>query len=287
MQEHIKITSTPPRIQYVGDGAQREFFFPFAIFKPEHLEVFLDGQRLAAGMTVLGAGETAGGSVILDAAPDEGMLVTVRRRIAVERTTDFQPAGAFSARLINDEFDYLTAALQQVAADAETSLRLAATEPVVDMTLPGVPARAGRMLAFDGLGRPLPESRDEVAGQLRHGKLRGLDGDDHSLYLTIERADAWMATKSLDDLRDGFSAKRYTTQEKGKLARLPGDAEANPPRVSEVESSLGPSGSRGPSRRVTSSISPAGSRSLGRAAVPGFPSMPCSSASAPTITCTT
>ncbi|MGZ9033396.1 MAG: hypothetical protein ACXW25_03160, partial [Rhodospirillales bacterium] len=196
---------------------------------------FLDGQRLAAGMTVPGAGETAGGSVILDAAPDEGVLVTVRRRIAVERTTDFQPAGGFSARLINDEFDYLTAALQQVAADAETSLRLAATEPVVDMTLPGVPARAGRMLAFDGLGRPLPESRDEVAGQLRHGKLRGLDGDDHSLYLTIERADAWMATKSLDDLRDGFSAKRYTTQEKGKLARLPGDAEANPPRVSEVE----------------------------------------------------
>ena len=65
MQEHIKITNTPPRIQYVGDGAQREFFFPFAIFKPEHLEVFLDGQRLAAGMTVLGAGETAGGSVIL------------------------------------------------------------------------------------------------------------------------------------------------------------------------------------------------------------------------------
>jgi hypothetical protein len=235
MQEHIKITAAPPRIQYVGDGSQREFFFPFAIFRPEHVEVFLDGEQLASGMTVLGAGESAGGSVILDAAPAEGVLVTVRRRIAVERTTDFQPAGAFSARLINDEFDYLTAALQQVAADTETSLRIAPTEPIVDMTLPAVPGRAGRVLAFDADGRPRPESRDEVAGSLAHGKLRGLDGDDHPHYLTAARAEAWMATKSLDDLRDGFAAKRYTAQEKGKLSALPGDAEANPPRVSEAE----------------------------------------------------
>lgn len=235
MQEHIKITAAPPRIQYVGDGSQREFFFPFAIFRPEHVEVFLDGERLASGVTVLGAGESAGGSVILDPAPGEGVLVTVRRRIAVERTTDFQPAGAFSARLINDEFDYLTAALQQVAADTETSLRIAATEPVVDMTLPAVPGRAGRVLAFDGGGRPKPESRDEVAASLGHGKLRGLDGDDHPHYLTAPRADAWMGTRSLDDLRDGFIAKRYTAQEKGKLAALPGNADANPPRVSEAE----------------------------------------------------
>lgn len=235
MQEHIKITATAPRIQYVGDGAQREFFFSFAIFKPEHVEVFLDGERLASGMTVLGAGESTGGSVILDEAPAEGVLVTVRRRMALERTTDFQPAGAFSARLINDEFDYLTAALQQVAADAETSLRLAATEPVIDMTLPAVPARKGRVLAFDGEGRPRPESREELASSLSHGRLRGLDGDDHPLYLTAPRANAWIATKSLDDLRDGFNAKRYTAQEKGKLATLPADAEANPPRVSEAE----------------------------------------------------
>lgn len=239
MQEHIKITNTSPRIQYVGDGTQREFFFPFAIFKPEHVEVFVANHRYAGGMTVLGAGETAGGSVILDEAPAEGALVTLRRRMAVERTTDFQPAGSFSARLINDEFDYLTAALQQVAADAETSLRLAATEPVIDMTLPSAEARAGRILAFDGDGRPEAESPDEFAGSIRHGMLRGLHGDDHPLYHTAERADAWMATKSLDDLRDGLAAKRYTSQEKSKLTRLPADAEANPPRVSEAEKMSG------------------------------------------------
>lgn len=235
MQEHIKIANTPPRIQYVGDGDQREFFFPFAIFKPEHVEVFLDGARYAGGMSVAGAGESAGGAVTLDEAPGEGVLVTLRRRIAVERTTDFQPAGAFSARLINDELDYLTAALQQVAADAETSLRLAATEPVVDMTLPPPTARAGGVLAFADDGRPAVEGREALAASIRHARLRGLDGDDHPGYLTAARADAWMATKSLDDLRDGFAAKRYTTQEKSKLAGLPADAEANPPRISEAE----------------------------------------------------
>ncbi|HRK95646.1 MAG TPA: phage tail fiber protein, partial [Rhodospirillales bacterium] len=93
MQEHIKISNIPPRVQYVGDGGQTEFFFPFAIFRPEQVEVFLDGERHTGAMTVLGAGESAGGSVILGEAPGEGVLVTLRRRVAVERTTDFQPAG--------------------------------------------------------------------------------------------------------------------------------------------------------------------------------------------------
>jgi hypothetical protein len=145
------------------------------------------------------------------------------------------------------------------------------------------------VLAFDAGGRPRPESRDEVAGSLVHGKLRGLDGDDHPHYLTAPRAEAWMATKSLDDLRDGFAAKRYTAQEKGKLSALPGDAEANPPRVSEAEKL---SGSEWEPRTFSprdvvdlvpgSFLPPAPP-----AAAPTCPFTPCSSASAPTTTCTT
>ncbi len=235
MQEHIKITNTPPRVQYVGDGMQREFFYPFAIFKSEHVEVFVGNVRLTGGMTVEGAGESAGGAVILDEAPGMGILVTVRRRIAIERTTDFQPAGAFSARLINDELDYLTAALQQVAADAEASLHLDATEPSVDMKLPAAPARAGRVLAFDANGRPTAESKDEIAAAIRHGAVRELGNDDHPQYLTTYRANTWLSTHSLDDLREGVTVKRYTNDDRNKLAAIPAGAEANPPRVSEQE----------------------------------------------------
>ncbi len=235
MQEHIKITNTPPRVQYVGDGVQREFFYPFAIFKPEHVEVFVGDVRLTGGMTVEGAGESAGGSVFLNEAPGIGVLVTVRRRIAVERTTDFQPAGAFSARLINDELDYLTAALQQVAADAEASLHLHATEPSVDTTLPAAPARAGRVLAFDADGRPKAESRDEIAAAIRHGAVRELGNDDHPQYLTTYRANIWLSTHSLDDLREGVTVKRYTNDDRNKLAAIPAGAEPNPPRISEQE----------------------------------------------------
>jgi hypothetical protein len=235
MQEHIKISNIPPRIQYIGDGVQREFFFPFAIFKPEHVEVFVGDARLSGGMAVEGAGESAGGTVVLDEAPGEGVMVTVRRRIAVERTTDFQPAGAFSARLINDELDYLTAALQQVVADADMSLRLGPTEPVVDMTLPAAPGRAGRILSFDGEGRPAAERKDEIVAGVSHGALRQLANDDHPQYLTAYRADTWIGTKSLDDLREGVSVKRYSSADKSKLQALPTGAEANPPRVSEQE----------------------------------------------------
>ncbi|MBL8658674.1 MAG: hypothetical protein JNM75_02840 [Rhodospirillales bacterium] len=235
MQDHIKITNTPPRVQYVGDGVQREFFFPFAIFKPEHVEVFVGDSRLTGGMSVEGAGESAGGSVFLDQPPGVGALVTVRRRIAIERTTDFQPAGAFSARLINDELDYLTAALQQVAADAEASLHLDATEPSADMTLPAAPSRAGRVLAFDDDGRPLAASKDEIAAAIRHGAVRELGNDDHPQYLTSYRANAWLSTHSLDDLREGVTVKRFTSADRNKLATVGSGAEPNPPTVSDQE----------------------------------------------------
>lgn len=239
MQDHIKIISTPPRVQYIGDGTQTEFVFGFAIFKPEHVEVFVDDERLSGGFTVVGAGATGGGTVVLAEPAAEGAIVTLRRHIAIERTTDFQPAGAFRANVINDELDYLTACLQQVDAGVATSLHLGPTDPPMDLTLPTVAARAGRLLAFDGDGRPTVESANALAGELRHDTLIGLADDDHPQYLTGYRADTWLATKSLDDLNEGISVKRFTSAHRAKLNSVEAGAGANPPRVAAGEKLAG------------------------------------------------
>ncbi len=239
MQEHIKITNTPPRVQYLGDGAQTEFGYAFAIFKPEHVEVFIDDQRLIDGFSVIGAGASVGGAVVLDVPPGEGALVTLRRHIAIERTTDFQPSGAFRAQVINDELDYLTACLQQVAAGVSSCLHIGPTEPPADLALPAAATRAGRLLAFDGEGLPTVESKAALASEVRHRTLRGLDDDDHLQYLTGYRAEAWLATKSLDDLGEGRSVKRFTSVQQAKLNTVEAGAEANPPRVSAGEKVAG------------------------------------------------
>ena len=155
MSPHIRIADRPPRIQYAADGVQTEFIFPFPIFAPADLEVYLDGALQSGGFAVGGAGQDEGGSVHFDAPPPAGARVTLRRRLAVQRTTDFQEGGDFRAKTLNDELDYQTAAIQQLERQQERALALGPADADVAMVLPAQQARAGRLLGFDGAGQPI------------------------------------------------------------------------------------------------------------------------------------
>src|SRR3989338_135946 len=122
MADHIQIGDIAPRIQYVANGTQVQFTYPFPIFVTADLEVYLGTVKQTSGYTVAGAGSSAGGSVTFTVAPTNGAVVTLRRRIAIQRTSDFQESGEFRAKVINDELDYQTAALQQVADDASRTI---------------------------------------------------------------------------------------------------------------------------------------------------------------------
>ncbi|MBE0532759.1 MAG: hydrolase, partial [Rhodospirillales bacterium] len=152
MTDHIKIGDIQPwaQVEQTVPGTVA-FEFPFPIFEDADLEVYVDAalKTLATDYTVTGAGVDDGGAVTFAAAPPVGALVTLRRRLAVQRTSDFQETGEFRARVLNDELDYQTAALQQVATDLERSVRLAATAPSIALDF--TPA-AGRVLAVNAAG---------------------------------------------------------------------------------------------------------------------------------------
>lgn len=149
MTDHIQIGDRRPWAQYqVGASGQGAFPFLFPIFAADDIEVYVDGVRRTAGYAVLGAGASAGGSVTFDP-PLFDCVVTLRRRLAVARTTDFQESGEFRARVLNDELDYQTAVIQQIADDVARTLRLPATDPDALLELPDREARRGRYLDFD------------------------------------------------------------------------------------------------------------------------------------------
>jgi hypothetical protein len=152
MLEHIVIGDVAPRVQYVASGAQTAFTFPFPIFKPADLEVFLDGVRIGSGYVVTGAGQSAGGTLTFDAPPRAGTLVTLRRRLKLERLSDFQENGELRARVLNDEFDYQTAALQQLADDLRRALQFDPTDASATPILPARTARVSRLLGFNAAG---------------------------------------------------------------------------------------------------------------------------------------
>ncbi|TCS61686.1 hypothetical protein [Varunaivibrio sulfuroxidans] len=148
MTTHIRINDISPRIQYVGDGVQTQFTFPFPVFNNGDLAVYLGGatQALSVDYTVSGAGADTGGAVTFTIAPGNGALVTLRRNLSIHRTSDFQQSGEFRAKVINDELDYQTAVLQELSEiQSRTPQRAMTSSSTADLTLPDPAAGATLM----------------------------------------------------------------------------------------------------------------------------------------------
>ena len=193
MTSSLQVPRGTPRVQYVADGRQTAFPFPFPIFASEDLEVHHGAALQATGFTVSGSGVTAGGSVSFAAAPALNTVITLSRRVPIERVTDFQESGPLSALALNTELDVLTACLQQVAGDQQAMLHYADTDLPASSELPGRAARAGRLLGFDGSGNP--------------AALPPVDAQALSTYLA-QGAGA-VARPIADKLADSVSAKDF------------------------------------------------------------------------------
>lgn len=158
--EHIKMPDVAPLVRYVADGAQTVYSYPFPIFASEDIAVYFDGAVQISGFTVTGAGQTNGGSVTFNTAPANGVIVTLERRLPLERLTDFLEGGDFSAQAINNELDFLLAAIQQVGSDQTGMLRYTADEVPATVELPTKIQRANKVLGFDGSGNPIAVSTE-------------------------------------------------------------------------------------------------------------------------------
>lgn len=158
MTEHIKMPDVAPLVRYVANGSQTIFSYPFPIFASEDLAVYFNGAPQVSGFNVTSAGQTAGGTVVFDTAPVVGLIVTLERRLPLERMTDFIEGGNFSAQAINNELDYLTGSVQQVGRDQTPMIRYSDHETPGEVTLPDRAVRANKALGFDGNGDPVAVS---------------------------------------------------------------------------------------------------------------------------------
>ena len=112
-----------PLVRYVANGTQTDFAYIFPIFASEDLKVYFDSAPQFSGFDITDVGETAGGYITFDEPPESGTVVTLERRLPLERVTDFLEGGDFSAQAINNELDYLTASIQQINRDLSPMLR--------------------------------------------------------------------------------------------------------------------------------------------------------------------
>lgn len=124
------------RIQYRGNGEVTEFFYNFVIFAAGDMEVYLDDALQVSGYEVVGAGDKEGGKVVFEKAPASGVLVTLSRKLEISRRSDFQEGGVLRSKILNYEFDYIMACLQQISAAIDRTMILPAYAEDVNLKLP-------------------------------------------------------------------------------------------------------------------------------------------------------
>lgn len=149
----MTVSAAPPFNTYTGNGVTTVFAYGFRILDAAHLKVYLGGVLTASGYTVSGVGAAGGGSVTFGAAPGNGVAVLLKRSVPRTRTVDYVTNGNFTAEDIDNDQDQQTMLVQDIAAEADRSIKAPGGEAVND--LPAVAARAGKMLAFDANGHPV------------------------------------------------------------------------------------------------------------------------------------
>lgn len=152
MSESLLAGAVAPHVQYLADGVQAAFTYPFLIFDPSNLAVSVNGADQGSGFTVSGAGNATGGSVTFAVPPAAGAMVVLRRSLPIVRTTAFQDNGVLRATSLNTEFDYQVALLQDLADAMGSAIQVPPAEKGATVTLPARLVRANQLLGFDSVG---------------------------------------------------------------------------------------------------------------------------------------
>lgn len=215
MAGQMLVGAVVPRIQYEADGWQTEFPFPFVIFKAGDLQVFIDEALRASqggGYTVDGVASNDGGTVVFSTPPPNGARITLRRKLTLERLTNFQDGGAFRARVLNDQLDFLTAALQELEAQLDRAAVKAPTaDDPVSVTLP--PAVAGKAIGWSDDGLSLVNDPTDFTTTVQVVQQWATDAEG-SVQAAHDSADAAAASEAAAaDSAQAASASATTAQE--------------------------------------------------------------------------
>lgn len=115
MNDNFNINDNIPYINYISNGEETTYQFPFLIFQTSDVVVYINGQQLQNGFSVEFTPSTPGGSIILIIAPEIGTEISIVRNLDIRRVTDFQEGGSIRSRSLNREFNYQMACSQQLA----------------------------------------------------------------------------------------------------------------------------------------------------------------------------
>lgn len=155
------IPAVPRRVQYTATASQTVFPIPFRFFQDSDVKVKINSSLTAVSpseYTITGAGENNDGELTFDTGQTGGDLITIYSESAIQRTTNFQNSGEWTAANVNDEFNRLTTFIQEVALKStDLSVTLPITTQLAGLTFPddGASGNADKVIMWNPAGTAL------------------------------------------------------------------------------------------------------------------------------------
>lgn len=109
---------------YIANGVTTQFAYKFYLLFATDMQVFVGGLKktLNTDYTVTGVGNSQGGNVVFTIAPANGLEVLIKRATPYTRQTDYADNGDLLADVVNDDFDRIWLALQEINANFSSSI---------------------------------------------------------------------------------------------------------------------------------------------------------------------
>ena len=117
----MTVPAQTPYNRYTANGATTVFAYTFRVENEEDLGVFINDVATTTGFTVSGLGDNSGGSVTFTIPPNDQDEVFLVRDMPYNRENDYQKSGDFRADTVNDDFDRLWLAIQQINGNTQGS----------------------------------------------------------------------------------------------------------------------------------------------------------------------
>lgn len=150
----MTVANTGSRNQYAATASQTVFPYTFKVFSADDITVKADGV-VVTGYTVSGVENDNGGNITFSSGRTAGEIITIYRDMDLERLVDYQPSGDFLAEDVNDDFDRLWLAIQQLTTSSSLSIRAPLDDSVLTSSnteLANVATRGGKALGFNADG---------------------------------------------------------------------------------------------------------------------------------------
>jgi microcystin-dependent protein len=144
----MTISTTTAKNQYTASGAQTVFAYQFKVFAAAELEVYLGAMLQSSGFVVSNVGNDTGGNVTFAAAPPNGTVVTLKRRLPLVQALDLPTQGAFPSDAVEQQFDRLVMMLLDVDERLGRALLQSIVSTMTGVTLPA--PVAGKALGWNG-----------------------------------------------------------------------------------------------------------------------------------------